>query len=57
MSADVIANETGIPNGLLANIIDAMLIEYVLNRHGAGWARGFDGKLILVPINLGLERL
>ena len=52
-----VSRETGIPEGVVASIISANLIEGWLGRHGAKWADNFQGSLIVVPITFGLEKL
>lgn len=52
-----IEKETGIPRGIIANIIDIRYIDYELNRYGCHWAAGFEGRLIVAPTHFGLEVL
>ena len=54
---DEIVKETKLPKGLLCNIIDADIIDYELKRYGAKWRRSFEGRLLDVPLNFGLEWL
>jgi len=52
-----VANNTKIPEAMISNIIDARLIELLLNRRGVDWQPKMEGKLIIVPGNFGHERL
>jgi hypothetical protein len=50
-----VASHAGLPAGFVANVIEARLIESWLNRRGVTWASGFEGRVILVPVDFGLE--
>ena len=50
-----VASATGLQSGFIANVIEARLIESWLNRRGATWASGFEGRMILVPPDFGVE--
>jgi len=52
-----IARLSGLDEGVIANIIDARLIERCLNRYGPVWLPKMEGKLLQVPANFGLERI
>jgi hypothetical protein len=52
-----IKGDTGLSEGFISNIIEAKLIEQWLNREGAHWADGFDGRMVVVPLNFGLDIL
>jgi hypothetical protein len=52
-----IARGTGIDEGTVWNIIDADVIDYHLNRHGADWLPGAECMTIKVPANFGHERI
>jgi hypothetical protein len=52
-----VASETSLPTGFIANLIDADYINLELRRYSASWAGGFQGTLLVVPTNSGLEWL
>jgi hypothetical protein len=52
-----VAAETGLACGFIANVIEGELIDHWLNRHGAAWMDGLEGRMILVPPNFGLAKL
>jgi hypothetical protein len=52
-----VAKETKLQPGLISNILEARLIEYWLNRHGAKLHPQLPEALLIVPTNFGLERL
>ena len=49
----LVASQTGLHAGFVANVIEARLIESWLNRRGATWASGFEGRMVLVPVDFG----
>ena len=57
VSAQDVAVETGLELGFVANVIDGELIDYWLKRHGAIWADGWEGQMLAVPLDFGLEKL
>jgi hypothetical protein len=54
---ETIAQLTGLQAGFVINVIEAKLFEYWFNQYGAVWAPGFNMKLIIVPIDFGLDPL
>ena len=50
-----VCSHTGLSAGFVANVIESGLIESWLKRRGVTWASGFEGKMILVPMDFGLE--
>lgn len=50
-----VARQAAMPAGFVANAIDAGLLESWLNRRGATWAPGSDGRMILVPVDFRAE--
>jgi hypothetical protein len=52
-----VATETKLPAGFISNLIDADYINLSLKRYSASWAKGFEGTLLIVPTNFGLEWL
>jgi hypothetical protein len=54
--ADV-ARQTGIPAGLISNIVEAQIIDRILKRHGPEWLPTNPRMLIVVKTDFGLEWL
>ena len=50
-----VAGKAGLQSVFVANVIEARLIESWLNRRGATWASGFEGRMIMVPGDFGAE--
>ena len=50
-----VATHAGLQSVFVANVIEARLIESWLKRRGATWAIGFEGRMILVPVDFGLK--
>lgn len=50
-----VAQDTGLPEGLIRNIIESNIIRYWLRRRGAELQH--EGSIIRVPIDFGLELL
>jgi len=50
-----VASHSGLPAGFVANVIEARLIESWLKKRGVSWVSGFEGRIILVPLDFGLE--
>lgn len=50
-----IAAATGIPTGTISTIIEAKLIESEMGRYGAKLVKEFNGGLVVIPANFGLE--
>jgi hypothetical protein len=42
--------------GFVANVVEARLIESWLNRRGVTWASGFEGRMLMVPVDFGSDR-
>jgi hypothetical protein len=51
-----VASTCGLHAGFVANVIEARLIESWLNRRGVTWASGFEGRMILVPVDFGSDQ-
>ena len=50
-----VSSQAGVQSVFVANVIEARLIESWLHRRGAMWAAGFEGRMILVPVDFGVE--
>jgi hypothetical protein len=48
-----IVNQTGLPEGLVFNVIEGRYIEEISKRRGASWVK--PGRLVLVPVAFGIE--
>jgi hypothetical protein len=51
-----LASSTTLESSFIANVIEARLIESWLSRRGATWAPGFEGRMILVPLDFASEK-
>jgi hypothetical protein len=49
------ATDSSLFDGFIFNVIEAKLIDRVLHRKGADWAKGCKGLVILVPDTFGRE--
>jgi|SRR5579872_138387 len=52
------ATRSGLPTGLIANVIESKMCEYWFGMHGAHW-ESYKGRGcgIIIPLNFGLELL
>jgi hypothetical protein len=52
----VASNCCGLHAGFVANVVEARLIESWLNRRGVTWASGFEGRMLMVPVDFGSDQ-
>ncbi len=57
VSVETIVRESNLDDGFVYNALEANLLEEVLGIHGTAWPQGFEGRLVVVPITFGQEKL
>ena len=57
MQASDIVAETGLGENFIVNAVDAQLIEFLYNRHGASWVEREETRKLLIPRRFGMMRL
>jgi len=52
---EAVQRESGVPEGLICNIIDSNIFEHWFHKRGAKWESQGRGQLIKIPLDFGLE--
>jgi hypothetical protein len=55
VTLQTLAQNSGLPENWIYNVVESNLIEAHFNRHGPTWVHGFEGTAVHVPIRVGME--